>query len=116
MAKEFIRRDMETQLKLVVTKTIIDAFYDFQTSMWHKPEYEEIYKTMERWFCTFLKRYGRVYAKCDTRAIAKIGQQSREYHYKIGCFLMETETLGGWLKHMMNDVEPFDLSVLDVDA
>ena len=116
VAKEFKRRDMETQVKLVVSKTIVDAFYDFQTYFWKHKENEETYKEMERWFCTFLKRYGNVYAKCDTRAIAKLANQSRDYHFNCGCFLMETETIGNWLSHLMNEVEPYDISVLDVDA
>ena len=115
MAKEFKRRGMDTQVKLVVGKTVVDAYYDFQTYFWRAKEHEATFKRNERWFCTFLKRYGADYTKCDTRAISKLAAQSRDYHYKCGCFLMECETIGGWLKHIMNDVEPFDLSVLDVE-
>lgn len=115
MAKEFRRRGMDVQVKIVVGKTIVDAYYDFQTYFWHDKNHVEMLKKAERWFCTFLKRYGKDYMKCDTRAISKLAEGSRDYHYKQGCFLMESETIGGWLKHIMNDVEPLPLSSLDVD-
>lgn len=115
MAKEFQRREMETQVKIVVSKTIIDAYYDFQTTFWRKKEYEKTFKKNERWFCTFLKRYGRVYANSDTKAISQLAVGSRDYHYKNGCFLMESMSLRQWLEHIMNDVEPLDASVLDVE-
>ena len=115
MAKEFRRRDMDPQVKIVVSKTVIDAFYDFQTAWWHRKENVENYKLMERWFCTFLKRYGADYSKSDTKAISLLASGSRDYHFKNGCFLMETQTIGNWLKHIMNDVKPFDTKVLDVE-
>lgn len=114
IAKEFMRRDMGSQLKIAVCKTVIDAFYDFQTTFWHEKGNEETYRKNERWFCTFLKRYGSVYAESDTRAIAKLAEGSRDFHYKRNCFLMESTTLGAWLKHIMNEVEPFETDVLDV--
>ena len=115
MAKEFRKRDMETQVKIVVSKTIIDGYYDFQTTFWRDKKHEKQFKENERWFCTFLKRYGVDYSKCDSKAVALLGNNSRDYHFKNGAFLMECETLGGWLKHLMNDVKPFDISVLDVE-
>lgn len=114
MAKEFRKRGMETQVKITVSKTVVDAYYDFQTSFWRAKENEETFKRNERWFCTFLKRYGRDYATSDTTAIAKLAAGSRDFHFQQGCFLMECESLGVWLKHIMNDVEPYDLSILDV--
>ena len=115
MAKEFVRRDLDAQMKLVVGKTVVDAYYDFQTWYWRTKDHAERLKLNERWFCTFLKRYGKTYSECDTRAISKIAEGSRDYHYKQGCFLMECETIGQWLRHIMNDVEPFDTKVLDVE-
>ena len=115
MAREFQRRSMEPQMKLVVGKTVVDAYYDFQTHFWHGKQYVETLKKNERWFCTFFKKWGQVYRKCDTRAIAQLANGSRDYHYKNGCFLMEVESIGQWLKHIMNDVEPFETSVLDVE-
>ena len=115
MAKEFRRRNMDAQVKIVVSKTVIDAFYDFQTSWWHGKDHIEKYRENERWFCTFLKRYGKDYSQSDTKAISLLASGSRDYHFKNGCFLMETTTIGAWLKHMMNDVKPFDLKVLDVE-
>ena len=114
MAKEFRKRGMETQVKITVSKTVVDAYYDFQTSFWRAKENEETFKRNERWFCTFLKRYGRDYATSDTTAIAKLAAGSRDFHFQQGCFLMECESLGVWLKHIMNDVKPYDLSILDV--
>jgi glycosyltransferase involved in cell wall biosynthesis len=114
VAKEYQRRGMETQVKITVCKTVIDAFYDFQSTLWQDKKYREVYKKNERWFCTFLKRYGKVYAESDARAIAKLAEGSRDFHYKQGAFLMECNTLGNWLNHIMNDVEPLEDSVLDV--
>ena len=35
IAKDFIRRKIDAHLKLCVCKTIVDAYYDFQTTFWH---------------------------------------------------------------------------------
>lgn len=112
--KEYYRRDMKPQVKIAVCKTVVDAFYDFQTAYWHGREQKKQFEKNERWFCTFLKRYGKEYAESDVRAIAKLAEGSRDFHFKTGAFLMETNTIGNWLKHIMNDVKPYDLSVLDV--
>lgn len=114
LVKEYQHRKMETQVKIAVCKTVVDAFYDFQTIFWMSKDRWEQYKLNERWFCTFLKRYGAIYAESDVRAIAKLAEGSRDFHYKQGAFLMECKVLGEWLKHIMNDVEPFELTALDV--
>lgn len=105
---------MPEQVKITVCKTVVDAFYDFQTAYWLDKGNKKLYDKNERWFCTFLKRYGKVYAESDVRAIAKLAEGSRDFHIKQGAFLMECNTMGAWLKHIMNDVKPFDQSVLDV--
>jgi len=114
ITEEFKRRGMQTQVKITVSKTVVDAFYDFQTTAWLTKDNREVYQKNERWFCTFLKRYGKIYAECDPIAISKLAEGSRDFHYKTNCFLMECRTLGAWLHHIMEEVEPFDLSVLDV--
>ena len=114
--KEFKKRGLDSQAKIAVSKTVVDAYYDFQTSFWRTKNNVERFKENERWFCTFLKRYGVDYANSDTRAISKIAEGSRQYHYRQGCFLMECETIGQWLKHIINDVEPYDTGVLDATA
>lgn len=113
--REFQRRGLDTQAKIAVAKTVIDAYYDFQTYTWRIKEHAELYKEMERWFCTFLKKYGVLYSKCDTVAISKLAAGSREYHFKQGSLIMEVITIGDWLKHIMNDVKPYDIKVLDVE-
>jgi len=115
MAREFHRRDMDAQEKIVVAKTVIDAYYDFQTTFWHTKQYADAMKKAERWFCTFLKKYGVLYTKCDTKAVSQLASGSRDYHYKCGCFFMEAESFGTWLKHIMDDVEPYDIKMLDVE-
>jgi len=112
--QEYIRREMKTQVEIAVAKTVVDAYYDFQTAAWLKPEEKEVYDRDERWFCTWFKRYAQIYSKVDPRMTAKLAEGSRDYHIKQGCFLMECRTLGDWLRHLINDVEPFDRNVLDV--
>ena len=114
LVKEYIKRGMMDQAKIAVSKTVIDAFYDMQITEWMKPENREVYEKNERWFCTFLKRYAKLYAESDVRAIAKLAEGSRDYHIKQGCFLMESKVLGEWLKHIMNEVKYFGPEVLDV--
>ena len=116
IVKEFKKRGMDSQAKIAVSKTVVDAYYDFQTSFWRTKDNVERFKENERWFCTFLKRYGIDYSNSDTRAISKLAEGSRQYHYRQGCFLMECETIGQWLKHIINDVEPYDTGVLDATA
>ena len=115
IAQEFLKRNMPEQVKITVCKTVVDAFYDFQCSYWLKKQNAEVYRKNERWFCTFLKRYGKIYAESDVRAIAKLAEGSRDFHFKQGAFLIECRTLKGWLEHIMNDVEPLDPAVLDVE-
>ena len=112
--KEYQKRGLKAQVKIAVCKTVVDAYYDFQTLFWLDKSNADLVKKNERWFCTFLKRYGRIYAESDVRGISKLAEGSRDFHYKQGCFLMEGETIGRWLTHIMNDVKPFDQSVLDV--
>ena len=114
IVKEYERRGMQTQVKIAVCKTVVDAFYDFQTTYWMDKKNAELLKKNERWFCTFLKRYGKVYAESDVRAIAKLAEGSRDFHVKQGAFLMECNTMGKWLTHIMEDVEPLEPEVLDV--
>lgn len=114
IVKEFRKRGLKEQEKIAVCKTVIDAYYDFQTTAWMAKENKEVYKKNERWFCTFLKKYGQTYAESDVRAICKLAEGSRDFHIKQGCFLMEVITLKQWLEHIMHDVEPLDMSVLDV--
>lgn len=114
IVKEYERRGLQTQVKIAVCKTVVDAFYDFQTVWWQDKANRDVLKKNERWFCTFLKKYGAVYAGCDVRAIAKLAEGSRDFHYKQGCFLMECNVMGTWLSHIINDVEPYPLEVLDV--
>lgn len=114
LAMEFTRRDIEESLKLTVCKTVIDAYYDFQMTAWLTKGNEKVYRKNEQWFCTFLKRWGRVYAETDPKYIAKIAEGSRDYHIRQQTFLMECQTLGRWLKHIMNDVQSLDPKVLDV--
>lgn len=114
IVKEYRRRKMEPNAKLAVCKTVVDAFYDFQTTYWLGKEQKAQYEKNERWFCTFLKRYGRDYAESDVKMIAKLAEGSRDFHVKTGAFMMEVNTLGKWLQHIMDDVEPYAGMVLDV--
>ena len=114
IAEEYKKRGMKEHIKIAVCKTVVDAFYDFQNVYWLKPEEKEVYRKNERWFCTFLKKWGEYYATSDIRAIGKIAEGSRDFHIKQGAFLMESKVLADWLKHIMNDVKPLDTKVLDV--
>ena len=115
IAKEFKKRGMEEQVKITVCKTVVDAYYDFQTIYWLTREHKKQYEKNERWFCAFLKKYAEEYATSDVRAISNLMAGSRDFHIKQGCLLAESITLGDWLKHMMNDVRPIDLNALDVE-
>ena len=114
LVKEFQKRNMQEQIELTVCKTVVDAFYDFQTLFWMSKDAKKAREKNERWFCTFLKRYGQIYAKCDPKKIAKLAEGSRDFHVKQGAFLMESNTLLNFLNHIMKDVKPLDPKVLDV--
>lgn len=104
MVEEHLRRGQRDDAVVSVAKTVVDAYYDAQLAVWKKQK--DWYDRFERWFCGFFKLYAKMYAECDVRMTAALAAGSRENRIKEGTFLMETVTMGDWLKHIMNDVEP----------
>ena len=106
IARELEQRGLDEALDLTVVKTIIDGYYDFQQESWLSKDLSKDYRLAERWFCTFMKEYWRVYSKVEPKKIAGMAKLARDYRVEKGFLLMESKTLRDWLMHMVNDVKP----------
>ena len=107
ISRELEARGLTEALQLTVVKTIIDGYYDFQQESWHSQELSKDYRTAERWFCSFMKAYWRVYKEVDPKHIAAMAKLARTYRVDNGSLLMESTTLRDFLLHMANDVKPY---------
>lgn len=107
IARQLEARGLNEALDLTVVKTMMDGYYDFQQETWHSKELTKDYRIAERWFCTFMKEYWRVYKEIDPKKIAGMAKLARNYRVDQGHLLMENTTLREWLLHMANDVKPF---------
>ena len=107
IARQLEARGLSEALDLTVVKTMMDGYYDFQQETWKTSELSKDYRIAERWFCTFMKEYWRVYKEIDPKKIAGMAKLARDYRVDQGQLLMESTTLREWLLHMANDVKPF---------
>lgn len=107
IARQLEARGLQESLELTVVKTFMDAYYDFQQEEWLRKDLAEDYRLAERWFCSFMMEYWRIYKDIDPRKIAGMAKVARTYRVEEGTLLMEHMTLAQWLVHINNDVEPF---------
>ena len=110
LTEEFIKRQMHTEILLTVIKTVIDSYYDFQQHSWRLLKNKAKKERAERWFCSYLKRYAKIYAQADVRKIGEVAHVSRARNVMRKTFLIESETLKEWLEHIMTDVKPIPMS------
>ena len=94
---------------LTVIKTVMDSYYDFQQHDWRLPRNKARKERAERWFCAYLKRFAKFYAKANVKQISEVAAISRARCLMQKTMLMESETLKQWLEHIMNDVRPIPL-------
>ena len=106
IAQQLEARGLDEALELTVVKTMMDGYYDFQQESWHSQALTKDYRLAERWFCTFMKEYWRIYKEIDPRKIAAMAKLARNYRLETGQLLMESTTLRDFLLHMANDVKP----------
>jgi hypothetical protein len=92
-------------LELVV-KTVVDCYYDCQNPTWRLAKNKDRLHKAENWFAAYLKRYANYYTQADAKMIAGVAKLVRDNRLKEGRFLMEFETLGDWLKHIMDTAKP----------
>ena len=102
----FIERERADDVLLTVIKTVCDSYYDFQQHTWNLPKNKARVERAERWFCAYFKRFAKYYAEAKVQQIAQVSAMSRARVLKNGTMFMETQTIGDWLKHIMNDVRP----------
>ena len=114
LTEEYIKRQMPEETLLTVAKTVLDCYYDFQQHAWRLPKNKSKTERAERWFCAYLKRYAAFYQKVDVKTIAKLAAIPRGRVLMKGTMLMETETLGDWIKHIINDVRPIPVEEQNV--
>lgn len=106
ISRELEKRGLKDALELTVVKTMMDGYYDFQQETWHSKELSKDYRIAERWFCSFMMEYWRVYKEIDPKKIAGMAKLARDYRVDHGQLLMENTTLRDFLLHMNNDVKP----------
>ena len=106
LTEEFIKRQKPEETLMTVIKTVCDSYYDFQQHSWRLLKNKPKLERAERWFAAYLKRYGAFYAKANIAQVGEVAALSRARVLMKKTMLMETETLGKWLEHIMNDVRP----------
>lgn len=114
LTEEFLRRGMVDSAVICIIKTVVDAYYDCQQSVWRLPKHKGLVQNAENWFAAYLKRYANYYIKADVKQVAGIAKASRDNALKRGMFFMEAETLSDWLKHIMKDAKPIPRELQDV--
>ena len=77
-----------------------------QKQNWRLPKNKDRLHKVENWFAAYLKRYANYYTTADTKMIAAMAKLVRDNRMKEGRFLMEFETIGDWLKHIMDTAKP----------
>lgn len=106
LTEEFIRRERTEDAMELIIKTVVDVYYDCQNPNWRLPKNKDRLHKVENWFAAYLKRYASFYVKADTKVIAGMAKMVRDDRMKQGRFLMEFETIGDWLKHIMETAKP----------
>ena len=88
-----------------VCKTFFDAYYDFQSPLFNKPEYKDRVKAAEREVKKFYKAHIKDFYECDSERIRRAMMGSRTMSYTNNGLIMETTDFKTWLKHIKNDVK-----------
>lgn len=114
LTEEFLRREMIEDAMLAIIKTVVDTYYDCQQYTWRSPKNKELLRKAENWFAAYLKRYANYYVKADVKKVSAMSKTSRENALKKGTFLMEAQTFGDWLEHIMNDAKPIPVEKQNV--
>jgi len=109
LTEEFIKRERAEDMMELVVKTVVDVYYDCQNPNWRLPKNKEKLYKVENWFAAYLKRYANIYTQADAHVIAGMAKAIRDDRLKQGRFLMEFETIGDWLKHIMDTSKPIPL-------
>ena len=110
----FAERNLPDETMLTVIKTVCDCYYDAQQHTWRLPKNKSKVERAERWFAAYLKRFAHIYAKANVKQVGQVAAMSRTRVVAQGTMLMETETIGDWLKHIMNDVRPIPVEEQNV--
>lgn len=88
-----------------VCKTFFDAYYDFQSPLFNKPEHKDKVKAAEREVKKFYKAHIKDFYECDSERIRRAMMGSRTMSYTNNGLIMETTDFKTWLKHIKNDVK-----------
>lgn len=106
LTEEFLKRGMNEMAMTTIIKTVVDSYYDCQQHTWRVPEKKEKVRKAENWFAAYLKRYAELYMKADKKVIAGMMRSCRDNTMAKGTFLMESETMHDWLKHIIDTAKP----------
>lgn len=106
LTEEFIKRGMAKEVLTIVSKTVIDVYYDCQQSTWRVLKDKSKIHKVENWFAAYLKRYAEFYMKADAKTVAGLAKACRDHTLQKGTFLMEAETLKQFLERIMRDAKP----------
>lgn len=106
LTEEFLKRGMNEMAMTTIVKTVVDSYYDCQQHTWRVPEKKDKVRKAENWFAAYLKRYAELYMKADKKVIAGMMRSCRDNTMAKGTFLMESETMHDWLKHIIDTAKP----------
>lgn len=91
-------------IKIMVVKSVMDAYYDFQKSEFAAPENEEmILKALEA-FAHLWQKYRDVYKKADAATLGQVMMASRQLAYSKG-MVVERMTLSQFLGSISKGID-----------
>lgn len=99
VCEELKARGFKDEYLDAIAKSLVDAYYEFQKSIYYEPENRREIKIAEQSVKDFYKKYKKDFAKCSTELIAQIMVISRNSAYKRG-MLIEHNTFGSFIKHL----------------
>ena len=87
-----------------VCKGFFDAYYDFNSPIFLKPENKDKVAAAEKEVKKFYKKFIKAFYECDSERIRKVMMASRMMAYDHGLQVEKTDFYT-WLKHIKNDVK-----------
>lgn len=96
-------RGYEAEFETSVVLTVLNSYYDMQKTKNRTVENERNRREAESAFKKFYNQFKRTFQNCTNAKIAEVADISRANARKNG-FLMESEDLRTWLKHIEREV------------
>ena len=102
--KEMERRGYDKEFRISVMMTVLNSYYDFQKTAYHKTENQKYLRKAEEAFKRYWTLYKKVFNDCTNAEISEVSVSARANAIANG-MLFEQQDLRSFLKHIENDVK-----------